>query len=350
MNKNSRALRKQFFQKRIPEYRKNPVLFAREVLIFEPDDWQKAALIDLAQNPKVAIKSGQGVGKTGLEAVTLLWFLCCYPYPRIVATAPTKQQLHDVLWSEVSKWMSKSPLLSEILKWTKTYIYIVGMSVFDISYHSINRHSKEKITYIIKCLLVSNRCYFGVKYTDDFVELPVAAQALYFHLGMRADDDGFVSSPKKITKMVNCTLDDLNMLNMSTKSLDEYISDDGGTSILDLLSSDEKVDALAGGSEYQRELHEELEAALSLLDDKTALMIRCAYYQRNNYTKTAEIFGCSRQAVDERIKKGFYKILHSKHRKRLESFMWEGYHVNPRRLSDYADMEEIDNMGSEFLL
>lgn len=125
-NKNSRALRKQFFQKKIPIYRKNPVTFAREVLLFEPDKWQKVALIDLAENPKVAIKSGQGVGKTGLEAVALLWFLCCHPYPRIVATAPTKQQLHDVLWSEVSKWMSKSPLLSEILKWTKTYIYMVG--------------------------------------------------------------------------------------------------------------------------------------------------------------------------------------------------------------------------------
>lgn len=126
MNKNSRALRRKFFQERIPVYRKNPVLFAREVLLFEPDDWQKEALMDLAENPKVAIKSGQGVGKTGMEAVALLWFLCCYPYPRIVATAPTKQQLHDVLWSEVSKWMSKSPLLSDILKWTKTYIYMVG--------------------------------------------------------------------------------------------------------------------------------------------------------------------------------------------------------------------------------
>lgn len=126
MNKDSRALRKRFFRERIPVYRKNPVLFAREVLLFEPDEWQRAALMDLAENPKVAIKSGQGVGKTGLEAVALLWFLCCYPYPRIVATAPTKQQLHDVLWSEVSKWMSKSPLLSEILKWTKTYIYMVG--------------------------------------------------------------------------------------------------------------------------------------------------------------------------------------------------------------------------------
>lgn len=140
------------------------------------------------------------------------------------------------------------------------------------------------------------------------------------------------------------------MLNMNTKSLDEYISDDGDTKLLDTLSTDERIDELAGGSEYQRELHEALEEALSILDNKTALMIRCAYYQRNNYAKTAKIFRCSRQAVDERIKKGFYKILHSKHRKKLESFMWEGYHVDPRRLSDYVDMKEIDNMGSEFLL
>lgn len=126
MNRNSHVQRKQFFQNRIPIYRKNPVLFAQEVLRFKPDKWQKDALMDLGENPKVAIKSGQGVGKTGLEAVALLWFLCCFPYPRIVATAPTKQQLHDVLWSEVSKWQSKSPLLSEILKWTKTYIYMVG--------------------------------------------------------------------------------------------------------------------------------------------------------------------------------------------------------------------------------
>lgn len=126
MNKKSRALRKRFFQERIPVYRENPVVFAGEVLMFEPDEWQAAVLMDLPKNPKVAIKSGQGVGKTSLEAVVLLWFLCCYPYPRIVATAPTKQQLHDVLWSEVSKWMSRSPLLSGILKWTKTYIYMDG--------------------------------------------------------------------------------------------------------------------------------------------------------------------------------------------------------------------------------
>ena len=125
--KATRALmRRRFFSERVPAYRKDPVLFAREVLLFEPDKWQREALMDLAENPKVAIKSGQGVGKSGMEAVALLWFLTCFPYPRVVATAPTKQQLHDVLWSEVSKWQERSPLLREVLKWTKTYIYMKG--------------------------------------------------------------------------------------------------------------------------------------------------------------------------------------------------------------------------------
>ncbi len=124
MKNKSTICRKKFFQDRIPVYCRNPVVFAKEVLLFQPDEWQAEALQDLADTTKVAIKSGQGVGKTSMEAVALLWFICCFPFPRIVATAPTKQQLHDVLWSEVSKWMSKSPLLSEILKWTKTYIYM----------------------------------------------------------------------------------------------------------------------------------------------------------------------------------------------------------------------------------
>ena len=116
----------EFLDESIPLWRNDPVMFFREVLSFEPDEWQAEAARDLAANPKVSIKSGQGVGKTGLEAAVFLWFITCFPYPRIVATAPTKQQLHDVLWSEISKWMSKSELLSMLLKWTKTYVYMVG--------------------------------------------------------------------------------------------------------------------------------------------------------------------------------------------------------------------------------
>ncbi len=48
--------------------------------------------------------------------------------------------------------------------------------------------------------------------TDQFLEMPVTTQALYFHLGMRADDDGFISSPRKTMKIANCTNDDLRLL------------------------------------------------------------------------------------------------------------------------------------------
>ena len=119
---------KAFRQKQI-EYRRDPVLFAKEVVGFDCDVWQADTLRDLADPAcrRVSVRSGQGVGKTGVEAVTLLWFLCCYPYARVVATAPTRQQLNDVLWAEIAKWQAKSPLLSVILKWTKTYVYMHGM-------------------------------------------------------------------------------------------------------------------------------------------------------------------------------------------------------------------------------
>lgn len=48
--------------------------------------------------------------------------------------------------------------------------------------------------------------------TDAFLELPISSQALYFHLGMRAADDGFVSSPKKIMTIINVNIDDLKVL------------------------------------------------------------------------------------------------------------------------------------------
>lgn len=61
---------------------------------------------------------------------------------------------------------------------------------------------------------MANRRMFSLDVvdTDWFLDMPASAQSLYFHLGMRADDDGFVSSPKRITAMANCSQDDLNIL------------------------------------------------------------------------------------------------------------------------------------------
>lgn len=48
--------------------------------------------------------------------------------------------------------------------------------------------------------------------SDAFLDMPLSSQALYFHLGMRADDDGFVNSPKKIQRITGSSEDDLKLL------------------------------------------------------------------------------------------------------------------------------------------
>ena len=48
--------------------------------------------------------------------------------------------------------------------------------------------------------------------SDAFLEMPISARLLYYDLSMRADDDGFVNSPKKIMRFIGATNDDMNIL------------------------------------------------------------------------------------------------------------------------------------------
>ena len=48
--------------------------------------------------------------------------------------------------------------------------------------------------------------------SDAFLDMPLSTQALYFHLSMRADDDGFVNSPKKVQRVIGCCDDDIKLL------------------------------------------------------------------------------------------------------------------------------------------
>ena len=48
--------------------------------------------------------------------------------------------------------------------------------------------------------------------SDAFLDMPQSSQLLYFHLSMRADDDGFVGNPKKITRSIGANDDDMKIL------------------------------------------------------------------------------------------------------------------------------------------
>lgn len=63
---------------------------------------------------------------------------------------------------------------------------------------------------------------------DDFLDLPPMAQLLYFHLGMRADDDGFVNNPRRIQSLVGASASDMNAL----KSGEYILSFDSGIIVI----------------------------------------------------------------------------------------------------------------------
>ena len=48
--------------------------------------------------------------------------------------------------------------------------------------------------------------------SDAFLDMPLSAQALYFHLSMRADDDGFLNNAKKIMRVINANQNDYDLL------------------------------------------------------------------------------------------------------------------------------------------
>lgn len=66
-------------------------------------------------------------------------------------------------------------------------------------------------------IVLANKRMFSVDVTetDAFLEMPLTAQALYFHLGMQGDDDGFVSNPHSIVRVSGCSESDLTILAQS---------------------------------------------------------------------------------------------------------------------------------------
>ena len=61
---------------------------------------------------------------------------------------------------------------------------------------------------------MANKRMFTMKIVDSdaFLDMPLSTQGLYFHLNMRADDDGFIGNPKRIMRLIGSNDDDLKLL------------------------------------------------------------------------------------------------------------------------------------------
>ena len=115
-----------FDEEAILYYADHPVEFVEDIIGATPDEEQAKILRSVAQNQMTSVRSGHGVGKSTVEAWTVIWFMVTRPFPKIPCTAPTQHQLFDILWAEFSKWLRHNKALADEIVWTKEKVYMKG--------------------------------------------------------------------------------------------------------------------------------------------------------------------------------------------------------------------------------
>jgi len=117
------------------EWRINPCKFVYDNFkVPKIDAWQEKVLNDFADPSKQrqAMVACAGPGKSAVLAWLGWNFLTCYAergeHPKGAAVSITASNLKDNLWSELSKWQTRSPFLMKAFKWTSERIFSVEHS------------------------------------------------------------------------------------------------------------------------------------------------------------------------------------------------------------------------------
>lgn len=74
---------------------------------------------------RISIRSGHGIGKTTALSWLILWYLFCFKDAQVPCTAPTSDQIHDVLWKELANWLYRMPKpIQGLYEWQSGYLRI----------------------------------------------------------------------------------------------------------------------------------------------------------------------------------------------------------------------------------
>ena len=94
--------------------------------------WQQWVMLLMVEhgiqggNKKISIVSGHGTSKTSTVSLLILWYLFCFKDSQVGATAPTSDQIHTVLWKELSLWLGKMPQqIACLYEWSNGYLRII---------------------------------------------------------------------------------------------------------------------------------------------------------------------------------------------------------------------------------
>lgn len=95
-----------------PEKPKDPVEWSKKVAGYELWSKQREILESVAKNKKTAVQSAHGTGKSLLASVLAAWWIDTHPYDDtvVISTAPSKNQVHGILWENIRQIHTKANL------------------------------------------------------------------------------------------------------------------------------------------------------------------------------------------------------------------------------------------------
>ncbi len=74
-------------------------------------------------SPRISIVSGHGIGKSMVSSLLILWFLFVHPEAQVACTSPGKEQMYDVLWKELKKWIDRADVnIGKMYEWESSHI------------------------------------------------------------------------------------------------------------------------------------------------------------------------------------------------------------------------------------
>jgi hypothetical protein len=139
------------YQERVLRWRNNIILFVEEALRWPEKGWSLTqqqrdglravqSLVEvrlkrsrgetlnsreekIVKKMGISIMSGQGTGKDTTLSIVILWFLYCFPFPKALCTATSRNQLKDVLWSEIAKQL-RGTFIEDRFVWQSDKVYL----------------------------------------------------------------------------------------------------------------------------------------------------------------------------------------------------------------------------------
>ena len=96
--------------------------------------WQQTMILNAVNkamnwkaDKKISVRSWHGIGKSMITSIIVIWALFCFEESQVPCTAPTRDQLWDILRPEIKMWINRMPKgYKELFDITGDYVRIVG--------------------------------------------------------------------------------------------------------------------------------------------------------------------------------------------------------------------------------